>query len=83
MHARSIVFLVLLAASAQLVAALPPSCLIKAINTEPEPANLSVMCGSRASNVQAEIRKMCSGNTDVAMKAYKQVCEDAGKTVCG
>ncbi|KAL9008755.1 MAG: hypothetical protein Q9173_006152 [Seirophora scorigena] len=43
MYAKSTVLLALFAASAQLVAATPPGCLIKAINTESEPSNLSVI----------------------------------------
>ncbi|KAL8829331.1 MAG: hypothetical protein Q9170_006215 [Blastenia crenularia] len=80
--AKSTLFLAIFAASTQLVAALPPACLLAAINTESNPADLPTLCGSDSdsSKVQAQIKQLCGGNTDAAMKAYKETCGSAGKT---
>ncbi|KAL9604971.1 MAG: hypothetical protein Q9219_000159 [cf. Caloplaca sp. 3 TL-2023] len=79
---KSALFLAIFAASTQIVAALPPACLLAAVNTESDPADLPTICGSHASKVTAQIKQLCGDNTDAAMKAFKETCGSAGETIC-
>ncbi|KAI4242243.1 MAG: hypothetical protein L6R40_004114 [Gallowayella cf. fulva] len=85
MFAKSTLLAALFAASAQLVAAneIPPACMIAGVNTQPEPWNLAALCGKDSSKVQNEIRKACNSEstTTAALKAYKDRCDEAGKSV--
>ncbi|MCJ1244393.1 hypothetical protein MMC30_001591 [Trapelia coarctata] len=79
--AKTTILLALLAASSKLVAAGPPACLLAAINTEPNPADLQAICGDGASKVESQIASLCGSNTDAAMQAFVSSCSAAGKTV--
>ncbi|MCJ1361587.1 hypothetical protein MMC16_000687 [Acarospora aff. strigata] len=80
--AKSTLFFALFAVSTRLaVAAVPPACLLAAVNTQPNPADLNTICGSDASKVQGQISKLCGSNTDAAMSAFSSTCSAAGKTV--
>ncbi|KAL8637002.1 MAG: hypothetical protein Q9228_005677 [Teloschistes exilis] len=78
--AKSTLFVALFAASAQLVTATPPGCLIAAINT---PWDISLLCGAHSGAIQGQIKQQCNTKeeTDAAMQAYKETCASAGKTV--
>jgi len=68
-------------ASLSSVLAMPPACLLAAVNTQPNPANLTAVCGSGATNVQKAIASMCGSNVAVAESAFASTCSSAGKTV--
>ncbi|MCJ1225439.1 hypothetical protein MMC12_002088 [Toensbergia leucococca] len=79
--AKSTILLALFAASAQIVAAVPPACLLAAVNTEQNPADLPTICGVDSPKVQNQIKNLCGGNTDAALTAFYDVCKSAGVTV--
>jgi hypothetical protein len=62
------------------VAATPPACLLAAINTQPNPADLGHICGQGSTEVLAEIKKVCNSDTPAALSAFTEVCKGAGYT---
>jgi len=79
---KSTVFLSLLALCCSTVLAqAPPACLLAAVNTEPNPADLGTICGSDALKVQKVIQSMCGSNVKAAQSAFLSTCSSAGKTV--
>ncbi|MCJ1430450.1 hypothetical protein MMC29_008368 [Sticta canariensis] len=79
--AKSTVVLAFLAISAQLAVAAPPACLLAAVNTEDNPADVALLCGAHSSNVQDQIKKLCGNDVQAALDAYKDTCKSAGKTI--
>jgi len=79
--AKSTIFLAFLAVAAQVVAAGNPACMLGAINSQPDPSDMSAVCGSNASKVQTQIQSICGANAAAAQKAFISACSDAGKTV--
>jgi len=77
---KSTLILSLLALSASVLAT-PPGCLLAAVNTEPNPADLKTVCGSDAKKVQAAIQSMCGSNASIAQSAFAATCSSAGITV--
>jgi len=63
------------------ILATPPACLLAAVNTEPNPANLDTVCGSDAQKVQQAIFSKCGSNNDVAQSDFVATCSSAGKSV--
>ncbi|KAL8744920.1 MAG: hypothetical protein Q9190_002901 [Brigantiaea leucoxantha] len=76
---KSTLFAAIFALSTGLVAAAPPSCLLAAVNTESNPADLPTICGPHSSKVKAELKKLCNENVDAAMEAFNDVCKSVGK----
>ncbi|KAI4162565.1 MAG: hypothetical protein LQ342_003796 [Letrouitia transgressa] len=72
---KSAIFLSLVAISARLATAAPPSCLLAAVNTEPNPADLPTICGPHSSKVKAELRKLCNENVQAGLDAFDAVCK--------
>lgn len=81
MYARSTVVLALVAIAARLAVALPPACLLGAVNSQPNPADLESICGDKASEVQSQIEDLCGNDVDVALDEFDKTCESAGYTV--
>jgi len=79
--AKSTIFLAFLAVAAQVVAAGNPACMLGAINSQPDPSNMSAICGSNASKVQTQIQSICGASAAAAQKAFISACSGAGKTV--
>jgi hypothetical protein len=76
----SIQLLALLALSAR-VLAVPPACLLNAVNEQDEPSDLSAICGREAETVQQAIVDMCGDNEEVAQSAFIATCSAAGSSV--
>jgi len=64
------------------VLATPPACLLAAVNQQPNPANLTAVCGgSNGRKVQQAIASLCGNNVAVAESAFAATCSSAGVTV--
>ncbi|RHZ47232.1 uncharacterized protein CDV56_104976 [Aspergillus thermomutatus] len=79
--AKSAFVVSLLALCRVAVAADPPSCLLAAIGTESNPADLASLCGSASSAVQSQISQSCGDDTQTAMTFYSNTCASAGHQV--
>lgn len=42
---------------------------------------MNAVCGSSASQVQAQIQSICGSNAEAALSAFASTCQAAGKTV--
>lgn len=78
---KTILFSVLFAFLARLAFAIPPACLLHAVNTQDEPADLSAVCGDGALNVQSYMYDNCGNSGDIAQKAFIDTCSSAGTSV--
>ncbi|KAK4988060.1 hypothetical protein LTR50_004176 [Elasticomyces elasticus] len=65
---------------ARLTTATPPACLLGAVNSQPQPGQLSAVCGN-ATSVEASISSLCKDNIGPAMSAFSDVCKSAGVTI--
>ncbi|EON62768.1 hypothetical protein W97_01993 [Coniosporium apollinis CBS 100218] len=88
MSLRNTLPLILIALTKFTNAATPPACLLDAINTQPNPADLRHICIYRAAEVRNEIANICGGSdtdTDTddedehdeaqrAVAAFEEVC---------
>ena len=64
------------------VLATPPACLLAAVNQQPNPADLTAVCGgSSGHKVQQAIANLCGSNVAVAESAFAATCSSAGVTV--
>ncbi|KAL8849959.1 MAG: hypothetical protein Q9221_005065 [Calogaya cf. arnoldii] len=85
MFAKSTLLAALFAASTKLVsAAVPPGCLIAAINTQADPSDFGLICGSDSGKVKSAISSTCNSAEyeKAAMAAFQEICKSMGKTVC-
>ncbi|KAI9827028.1 MAG: hypothetical protein M1826_006507 [Phylliscum demangeonii] len=81
MHSTSTIILALIGLASTVSAAIPPACVLAAVNTQPNPADLVSLCGAHASQVLAQIQQLCGGNVNAAVAAFQNVCQGAGQTV--
>ncbi|KLJ10044.1 hypothetical protein EMPG_14539 [Blastomyces silverae] len=80
MFASKFVFFAALLALFNAVIAVPPGCLIGAVNTQKDPLDFKKVCANE--NVQREIVKMCpTGTVKDALKAFSDSCAEAGQKV--
>ncbi len=63
------------------LAAVPPACLLEAVNTQDDPSDLSAICGNEATDVQQAIASVCGNNQSVAQSAFISTCSSAGSSV--
>ncbi|KAF4551893.1 Hypothetical protein D9617_12g037830 [Elsinoe fawcettii] len=69
------------AVAAQLASAqTPPSCLLAAVNTNANPADVKGIC-EKSSEFNDKLIDMCGNNVDSAQKAFTTVCKNAGVAV--
>jgi len=69
-------------ALANIVVAVPPACLLAAVNKQENPADLAKICGSDSMSVQRDIVSVCDqSDISKALQAFAQTCGDAGKKV--
>ncbi|KAF2117690.1 hypothetical protein BDV96DRAFT_570704 [Lophiotrema nucula] len=66
-------------AASQLVAAIPPACLLGALNTYEKPGDISAVCKEK--DASATIAKFCGDSTDDALSAFADTCNKAGVKV--
>jgi len=66
-------------ALAKLSIAAGPGCLLGAINTYDDPADIKAVC--EAKDAQSVIKKFCGDSTSDALSAFAEVCNKAGVKV--
>lgn len=65
------------------VTAVPPACLISAVNTQDDPHDIEAVCsGDAAQEVAKAISTNCDDVQDIATEWFASVCKDAGVTIC-
>ncbi|OJD22242.1 hypothetical protein ACJ73_06411 [Blastomyces percursus] len=80
MIASKFVFLASLLALFTAVIAVPPGCLIGAVNTQNDPLDFKKVCANQ--DVQREIVKICpDGAMKDALKSFSDSCAEAGQKV--
>lgn len=63
-------------------AAVPPACLLNAVNTQDLPGDLDAICGDDALEIQGAIASLCTGdNVSIAQSAFISTCSVAGSSV--
>jgi len=60
---------------------IPPACLLRAVNTQDNPSDLSAVCGDEATAVQRAIASMCGDSQSVAQTAFISTCSAVGSSV--
>lgn len=78
---KTVLFSLLFAFIAQLAFAIPPACLLHAVNTQDEPGDLNSVCGNGALTVQSHMAINCGKWEQDAQKAFIATCSSAGKSV--
>lgn len=73
-------FVIAFAAIAQMVLAAPPACLLGAVNTYEDPADIASVCKAR--DAATKIQKYCGDSTSDALSAFADICGEAGVEVC-
>jgi hypothetical protein len=61
-------------------AASPPGCLLGAVNTYKDPADLSAVCKDKGA--AGKVAKYCGDNAEIAWEAFVDVCKEEGVDVC-
>jgi hypothetical protein len=61
-------------------AAAPPGCLLGAVNTYADPADVKAVCQSK--DAAQTIQKFCGDATKDALSAFADICMGAGVKVC-
>ncbi|KAL9621047.1 MAG: hypothetical protein Q9160_004432 [Pyrenula sp. 1 TL-2023] len=70
------------ALSAKVLAGIPPACLLAAVNTQPNPADLKSICNDENSKkIQDDLTSKCGNNVKAALDAFSSTCNDAGVKV--
>lgn len=78
---RTAIFVTIVAIFARFSFAVPPGCLLHAVNTQDEPSDLSAICGDGALDVQSYMADNCGKYEDTAQKAFIDTCSSAGTSV--
>ena len=77
---RVTILLPILALAARVIA-MPPACLLHAVNTQDEPSDLDAVCGDEAGDVQEAIASLCGDSESAAQSAFIATCSSAGHSV--
>jgi hypothetical protein len=67
-------------ALAQFAVAMPPGCLLGAVNEYSDPADLKAVC--KAKDLTTQIAKFCGDDTKAALSAVADICNEQGVKVC-
>jgi hypothetical protein len=78
MHFPTLVAATVLAL-AHLTLATPPGCLLGAINTYANPADVKTVC--QAKDLSSTVLQFCGSDAPAAMQALKDICGDAGQEI--
>jgi len=78
---QTTIFTLFFAIFAHLAFALPPACLLHAVNTADAPGDLSAVCGDSATDIQSYMASNCGNFQDDAQKAFIATCSSAGTVV--
>ncbi|KAL1968780.1 hypothetical protein VTN77DRAFT_1141 [Rasamsonia byssochlamydoides] len=79
--AKSTLLLSFVALCRFVVADQTPACLLTVVGNQPNPADLSAICGSAASQVESSIKSECGNNTQTALQVFSSTCSAAGYKV--
>ncbi|RMJ26998.1 cell wall protein [Aspergillus sp. HF37] len=71
-------FLLSFLALCNLVAAVPPACLLDVMGGQKHPGDLKTICGDNAGKVKSQITDTCGSHEKAAMKYYASKCSSAG-----
>lgn len=80
MFSKTTLFLAFAAVSSLASAASPPGCLLGAVNTYSDPADIAAVCKAR--DATTKIQKFCGDDTKDALSAFADLCNGAGVKVC-
>ena len=78
---QTTVFALFFALFARVAFAIPPACLLHAVNTADAPGDFSAVCGDGATDVQSYMASNCGDSEEVAQKAFIATCSAAGTAV--
>lgn len=78
---KTVLLSLLFAFIAQIALAIPPACLLHAVNTQEEPGDFDAVCGDGALTVQAHMAQNCGNYEQNAQQAFIATCSSAGKSV--
>ncbi|KAH7379995.1 hypothetical protein BKA66DRAFT_419912 [Pyrenochaeta sp. MPI-SDFR-AT-0127] len=78
MLAKSI-FAVAFLALAQFAVAAPPGCLLGAVNTYSDPANVQAVCKEK--DVSSKVATFCGDDAEAALEALADICNEKGVKV--
>jgi hypothetical protein len=67
-------------ALASFTIATPPGCLLGAVNSYDDPANVKSVCSEK--DASKTIAKFCGDSTKNALAAFADICNGAGVKVC-
>ncbi|KAI9867320.1 MAG: hypothetical protein M1813_009598 [Trichoglossum hirsutum] len=83
MFIKTIISVSLLVLSASFASATtPPACLLAAVSAQGiSPADLAALCGSKSSDVQSSIAKLCGSDVPTALSSYSDTCKAAGSAI--
>lgn len=73
-------FTATLFALASFTVATPPGCLLGAVNSYDDPADIKAVCSGK--DVTSTIQKFCGDATKDALSAFADICNGAGVKVC-
>jgi hypothetical protein len=83
MFAKASTLFAIFAVAARVAASSPPACLLAAVNTCENPADIKEICSKESDKVTSYLTKNCGDYEDAATKWFKETCEDAGETISG
>lgn len=78
MHAKTI-FAATFVALAQFAVASPPGCLLGAVNSYEDPADIEAVCKDK--DLSSKIEKICGDDASAAMSAMADICKEKGVKV--
>ncbi|KAI1909177.1 hypothetical protein LOZ12_005510 [Ophidiomyces ophidiicola] len=79
LSAKSVFLFAILALFNIVAAQVPPACLLAAVNTQKNPADVKTLCEGASKDVQEALMKACdSNNLRKAQNAYQTACKQAG-----
>lgn len=69
-----------LSATAAVVSASPPGCLLGAINEYSKPSDIKAVCSEK--DITSNVSKKCNDDTQDALNALADICNGAGVKIC-
>lgn len=78
---QTAIFTLFFAFFARFTFAMPPGCLLHAVNTADAPGDMSAVCGDGAQDIQSHMASNCGDFEEDAQKAFIDTCSSAGTTV--
>lgn len=79
MFGKTTLFFAFTAVVSLVNAASPPGCLLGAVNTYQDPADIASVCKSK--DATSKIAKYCGDSTSAALEAFADICNGKGVKV--